>query len=196
MYLYSVDPTNIPAHLSTPQVEYFILFGIAVAGKSAKQTHKKLDKFLIEATKIFSYVPTPFEILRFLISTGRLTGALTMARFGQYKRIEAAFEGIASLDVEGLSVEALEAIPGIGPKTARFIMLYTDPSFDGVPLDTHILKFLKARFGDVLQVPKNTPPAGPRYKALERLFRREALIRGKTVRELDTEVWNKYSSKS
>lgn len=195
MYSYSVDPTNIPAHLSNPQLEYFILFGILVAGKNAKQTHKKLDDFLERNATDEHFgeviVPTPFEIINRLIYLGELAVELEASRFGQYSRIVPAIHNAVALDVDHLTVEALENVPGIGPKTSRYIMLYSDPSFEGVPLDTHILKFLATIYKDV---PKSTPAAGKRYEELESRFQWAASLRHMTVRELDTEVWKAYSS--
>jgi hypothetical protein len=71
-------------------------------------------------------------------------------------------------------------------------MLYIDPNLEVVPLDTHVLKYL--RLMDVYNVPKSTPSAGPKYAALEKEFIAEAKRQGKTVRQLDSEVWNAYSS--
>jgi hypothetical protein len=196
MYPFAVDPTKLPEHLNDAQLEYFILFSILVAGKSAKQTYKKLNNFiernLLNGAIEVDYVitPTPFEIIRRLHLMGELGAELETEKFGQYKRIRTAFEKVIELDIQDLSVEKLEAIPGIGPKTARFIMLYSDPSFNGVPLDTHILKFLAAIYNDV---PKSTPPAGRLYERLEYYFQFEARAQNKTVRQLDTEVWQHYN---
>lgn len=173
MYPFAVDPSNIPTHLNDGQLEYFVLFAILVAGKSAKQTYKKLNNFiernLLNGAIEIDYVitPTPFEIVYRLIRMGELGAELEAEKFGQYKRIRTAFEKVVTLDVQDLTVEALEVIPGIGPKTARYIMLYSDPSFQGVPLDTHILKYLATLYNDV---PKSTPPAGARYNELEGRF--------------------------
>jgi thermostable 8-oxoguanine DNA glycosylase len=61
-----------------------------------------------------------------------------------------------------------------------------------VPLDTHILKFLRT-LG--LDAPKATPGSRKQYLALEAAFVFEAKCRGKTTRELDTEVWKFYANK-
>ncbi len=63
---------------------------------------------------------------------------------------------------------------------------------DVVPLDTHLLKWLRAQGYDA---PKSTPPAGPKYAALEEAFVREAHLRNVSVRELDTQVWKQYARK-
>lgn len=197
MYPFAVDPSDIPTHLNDGQLEYFVLFAILVAGKPAKQTYKKLNNFiernLLNGAVEIDYVitPTPFEIVYRLIRMGELGAELEAEKFGQYKRIRTAFEKVVMLDVQDLTVEALEAIPGIGPKTARFIMLYSDPSFQGVPLDTHILKWLGTLYSGA---PKSTPSSGKMYERWEKRFQVEARIKGKTVRQLDTEVWQMYNS--
>lgn len=196
-YPYSVDPNNIPKHLSTKQLEFFLLFAVLVAGKSASQTFKKLNEFMTRIAFGPLDFPTlsPFEIVRFLIEDGSLGAELEASRFGQYKRIVPALErAVSDLDPEDLTLEALEAIPGIGPKTSRFIMLYSDPKFEGVPLDTHILKYLKEKLPK-MNVPKSTPPAGERYEFYEKMFQGFARAQGLTVRELDTIVWQSYSMK-
>lgn len=199
-YPYSVDPNNIPPHLSTKQLEFFILFAILVAGKSASQTFKKLDEFLTrnvswadEFVGLPTPSPSPFEVIRFLLEESTLGVELEASRFGQYSRVAKAFAHVAyRLDPESLSVADLESVPGIGPKTTRFILLYGGFDKKAVPLDTHILKFLR-RAG--YRAPKSTPPKGERYTELERAFQAEAEIRDLTVRELDTLVWQAYSTK-
>ncbi len=193
MYPYRVDPKNIPQRLSNPQLEYFILFAILVAGKSADQTYKKLNEFLERVSESipFDLSYTPFELIRFLIGTGELLLELEASRFGQYTRVTPAIRKAIELDLDSLTIDKLEEVPGIGPKTARYILLYADPSFQGVPLDTHILKYLNAR--GYAAVPRSTPSSEPTYNRLERLFQKEAADLGKTVRELDTEVWKRYA---
>lgn len=194
-YPYSVDVNNIPDHLSNPQLEWFILFGICVAGKNAAQTQAKLDDFMDRNDEEFMRASddalTPFEIIHKLVYLGRLTFELAASKFGQYDRIENAMRaGALNLDVNHLALSALEQIPGIGPKTARYIILYSQPGATCVPLDTHILKYLR-RIG-YADAPTTTPPAGKKYSFLERAFALEAQRQGKTVRQLDTEVWLSY----
>lgn len=194
-YPYSVNPTKIPEHMSNPQLEYFILFGILVAGKGAIPTAAKLDAFL-EKHRDADYLSpdvylTPFEIVKELIYFHKLGEELYAAKFGQYSRIDGAFREAVNLDVEHLTLEALEAVPGIGPKTARMVILYSDPNAQVVPLDTHILKYLGS-LG--YKVPSTTPPAGKVYRYLEAEFIKLAKRRSMTVRQLDTLVWKSYAT--
>ncbi len=192
-----MDVANMPTVVPMSEREWFVLFAICVAGKSAKQTQEKLNGYLKGCGYYAVGKWSPFEVVERDIAMGSLMRVLQDVKMGQYKRIERAFREVVKLDVtKDLTVEKLEAIPGIGPKTARFIVLYTQENSNVVPLDTHILKFLATfDYEDILgfKVPKSTPSKGKRYEALERMFQDIARGRGKTVRELDTEVWQSYA---
>lgn len=172
--------------MSREQLEWWILFGVCVANKPAKITEAKLKEFLD-----FRFArKSPFNQVRDMIALNQLSIQLRRVRFGQYARIEKAFRAAIDLDLENLTVESLEAVPGIGPKTARMIVLYSVPKADCVPLDTHVLKFLRSLGYDA---PKSTPPKGKKYAALEQAFKLEAAAHCVSVRQLDTEVWKAYS---
>ena len=171
-----VDPYNLPKRMSRPQLEWWILFGIAVAGKGAKQTEAKLRAFLDDLP-----VPaglSPFGRVSWLIDSGRLAGHMRKHRLGKYALLDRAYRA------------AVDAVQGIGQKTARMTMLYYDPSAEVVPLDTHVLKWLRARGYDA---PRATPGSRRKYAELERAFVAEARRRKMSVRELDTEVWQSYA---
>jgi endonuclease III len=184
-----VDPNNIPPPetLTKAQKEFFVLFGIVVAGKTAKTQVKKLCEFL-------NGEGSPFEQVRTMEANGTLESNAKAVKLGQYTRILHAIEMASYLDVDDeLSVYNLELIKGIGPKTARFVMLYTDPDpqADYIPLDTHVLKFLKTQ--KVANVPKATPSNPKHYRRLEKEFRRIAKEKGLTIRQLDTIAWQRYT---
>lgn len=183
-----VDPYNLPKRMSRPQLEWWILFGIAVAGKGAKQTEAKLRAFLDDLP-----VPaglSPFGRVSWLIDSGRLAGHMRKHRLGKYALLDRAYRAAVDLDLDNVTVKSLEAVPGIGQKTARMTMLYYDPSAEVVPLDTHVLKWLRARGYDA---PRATPGSRRKYAELERAFVAEARRRKMSVRELDTEVWQSYA---
>lgn len=187
MEQFGVDPTAIPRSMTKSQLEWWILFGICVAGKGAKQTEIKVNALLNDLPGKSG----PFGRIKRAIINERLGEAIKKHKLGQYKRISKAFRAVVDLDLDNISIAALEAIPGIGPKTARMIILYYDPMAKCVPLDTHILKYLRAN--GYSWAPKSTPPAGLKYKLLESAFVQIAHSLGKTVRELDTEVWKFYA---
>lgn len=200
-----VDSYNIPKRMTKVQLEWWILFGICVAGKSAKGTEKKLRAFLDDmpyprisgssvteaAMEKFQTTATPFERIRYLISQGKLLSQMRKHKLGKYKLYRKAFPAAVQIDLDNVTVESLEKVPGIGPKTARMTILYYEPDASVVPLDTHVLKFLRT-LG--YAAPKSTPQSGRRYLELEQAFIAEAKKRGKTVRELDTEVWQSYAA--
>ena len=176
-------------------LEEWFLFGICVAGKGARQTAVKLDKFLknvINDGKFLYFCTTPFQYVRTLIEHGMLGSELWKHKMGQYKRLNKAFRGMVKIHPRTCTLEELEASHGVGPKTARMLLLYTRPDMKVVPLDTHILKWLAARYDNV---PKSTPPAGKRYRELEKLFIDEATHKGMTPKELDMDVWLMYANK-
>lgn len=186
---YYVDPENIPQpqDLTTEQKEFFVLFAAAVPGKTAKVQVKKLMEFL-------NLEGSPFHQVQWMLTHGTLDTNLRAVKMGQYTRLAHCFEMLSWLDVETeLSIRTLEAISGIGQKTARFIMLYTDASPDAsyVPLDTHVLKFLKRQ--KVANVPNSTPTNIKQYRRLEKEFQRIAKERSMTVRQLDTLAWKRYA---
>jgi thermostable 8-oxoguanine DNA glycosylase len=192
-----MDVANMPKVVPIEEREWFVLFSICVAGKSAMQTQDKLNDMLRDMYEHtpYSLNQSAFDTIWWANKQGLLGDYLRKHKMGQYKRIEKAFSEVVQLEVEtDLTVEKLEKIPGIGPKTARFIVLYTDPDAEVVPLDTHILKYL-AKHYPLSKIPKSTPPAGKKYNQLEILFQQRAKVEGKHVRQLDTEVWQYYAKK-
>jgi thermostable 8-oxoguanine DNA glycosylase len=194
----NVDPTKIPATMSKVELQDWILFGICVANKEATQTRKKVDT-LYELwqgiTKItndeLSLSNSPFSMVQCAIDNDVLMDSLKLAKVGQYKRIERAFREAINLNLDEISVEMLEMVHGIGAKTARMIMLYYQPTLEVVPLDTHVLKWLKAQGYE--NVPKVTPAPGKTYLKWEQIFIEEAKKRKVSVRDLDTTVWQQYA---
>ena len=190
----TVDPSNIPKSLTRDQIEYWILFTIAVAGKGAAQTAKKMQQLML-----IDDAPSPFAKIKAIAAYGTLDFCLRLIRFGQYKRIEKAFGAVVELDIDALAqaepreaLHTLMAIPGIGPKSARMILMYSFEHHKDlwVPLDTHVLKWLRAKG---YTAPVSTPQTSSTYEKLEGWFRIEAIKRGLSMAELDTRVWQSYA---
>lgn len=172
--------------MTRPELEEFALFAVMVAGKTADGTRKKLAQFLGGYNQ-------PFDGVRWYISRGILGRELRRARVGQYHRINGAFRGLVKLDLETCTVQDLEAIKGIGPKTARFFILHTRPGARLAALDTHILRFLRSL--GIADVPRSTPPAGPKYARLEAEFLRVCTMLDREPKDLDLEIWNASTKK-
>lgn len=197
-----IDPLKFEsigsASESFTNAQYWLLFAVMVANKSADQTRDKLLKLLT-----LPILPdrTPFEKLDSLYRMCKLLWALQQVRSGQYTRICRAFQDIrdksistaTSADPRLWSLEELEGIRGIGPKTARWFYLLVHPTAKVAALDTHVLKFLRDQ-GES-NVPKSTPPKGNVYKSLEARFLAWADKLGLPPRDMDFMVWTIYRNK-
>lgn len=188
-YVTAGDPTRTPE-----SAQWWLLYAVLVANKPADITTRKLTEFLTNHATPFD---TPFETLRNMVKAGIVRLTLMQVRTGQYRRIEAAMLSIDSHaehnpDPRTWSLETLETIPGIGPKTARWFYMLIRPDAKVAALDTHVLKFL----GDQGEkVPKGTPPAGIAYHVLEAKFLKWAEKLGIKPRDLDFMVWTIYRNK-
>lgn len=192
----AVDPTAIPEKMSRPQLEWWILFTIAVAGKGAKQTEKKMRAFMDLAPPV-----SPFQRVRYMIYINRLDENLHEVKLGKYKLFDKGFRAAVGLDLDLLersepmdALKMLSAIPGLGPKGSRMILQYAFPEHADrwAVLDTHILRWLREHG---VNAPKSTPPEGPTYRELENTFKFMAKDRHMSTRQLDTEIWLAYSRK-
>ena len=94
----------------------------------------------------------------------------------------------APINLKTCTIDELEAIKGIGPKTARCFLIHSRPNQQLAGLDRHILRFLRDQG---YNVPKHTP-TGKKYKQVEQLFIQEAQKAGKDIATFDLELWNKY----
>lgn len=119
---------------------------------------------------------------------GALLRVLRAVRAGQYRRLALAFRGVVKLNLRSCTVDDLEAVHGIGPKTARMFLLHSRPKQWYAVLDTHILHWLKAE--GVPNVPKSTPPTGKTYRRLESDFLARCDHMGVDPATLDLRIWN------
>jgi hypothetical protein len=186
--LQKVDPFNLPSEpMSQGQLQYWILFSIAVAGKGAKVTEQKMVAFLEDEGRPLL---SPFGIVKLYIERGQLLSKLKKHKLGKYKLLDAGFREAIELDLDNLNVEKLDAVTGIGPKSARMIMMYGFPDQkEYAVLDTHVLKWLKAHGYDV----PNATPDGKTYDRLEKIVLEEAAKHKMTARQFDTYVWQLYA---
>lgn len=193
-----IDPTNITKFDRTePELEEFLLFCVLVAGKNSNVQAGKLERFLNERNTRGYKGYSPFEYINGLITDGH--GDYTVLRavmmghgLGQYNRLTQCFLGIVLNLLDQLSVctvADLEAISGIGPKTARFFLTHTRPNQQFAVLDTHMLRYLR---DEGFHAPKTTP-SGKMYAALEQVVLQCAKTEGMSPAEFDLMVWNKYS---
>jgi thermostable 8-oxoguanine DNA glycosylase len=169
------------------ELQLRLLFALVVAGKSARFAEQVMNKLFFGFGDAL-----PFDLVRSWASDGSLEYRLRTARTGNYTKISRALPLLANagLDLRTCQPADLERIPGIGPKTSRFFIIWTRPNARVAALDVHILRWLRGRGYDA---PKQTPQ-GKRYAKLETIFLAEADAMGMTPRALDQAIWSAGSS--
>lgn len=186
--MFTIDPHKITDYnRDGKQKQAFLLFAIIAAGKNSKVQSEKLADFLYPA--IVAGI-SPFELINQLNSVGMLDHSLRFNKMGQYNRITRAFTECVELDLEVCTAEDLEAIKGIGPKTARFFLLHTRKYEQYAVLDTHILRWMREELG--IPTPKNTP-SGKRYHDLEGDYLNYCIMNDEDPADLDLRIWSRYN---
>jgi len=203
-----IDPDAITDfNLTNARLEKTLLFWICAAGHNGHTSANGLEKLLALVrkwirSKGIKPKRTPFAALRQKESLHKgkpgangkwLEAAMRICGIGCYKAKAKSFMALvySGLNLRTCSVEDLEAIPGIGPKTARCFLIHSRPNQQYAALDTHILKHLRAVGIDA---PKSTP-SGKKYRELELKFLELAEAAGKSPADFDLEVWKKYRIK-
>lgn len=183
-----IDPYNITNFSATDvELEEVLMFWVCVAGKKAKTIASGLDKLLKEI--ILNENETPFEAVSRLDKEA-LGEQLKKCGVGCHTIKARALKDLVGrgLDLRTCSVDDLESVYGIGPKTARCFLIHSRPEVRYAGLDTHILKFLKSKGHDV---PKSTPNTSKRYREIENLFLKYVDESNKSLAEFDLELWKK-----
>lgn len=193
-----IDPENVTNYNQTDkELEEFILFWVCAAGKNGRTAARCLDRFLNDHAA-FYLNNTPFHTIFSIHSLFNLPLALKEYGIGCYNHKARTFFELAvakfkgELDLRTCSASDLEAIYGIGPKTARCFILHSRKNAQVAGLDTHMLKHLKD-LGH--EVPKTTP-TGRNYERLEKIVLDLAKEAQMSPAEYDLMIWNKYSVKS
>ena len=176
---------------SQADLELFAIFAVCVAGKKAQQTADKVNNHFRD-TQTPTKQLTPFETIKSLINIRVFGAYLQFAKFGQYKRIYRALRDLteSGIDLKTCTVEDLEAIHGIGPKTSRFIIMHSRPKQRLATLDTHILRWMRDQG---IETPKATPQSRKLYKELEDKFLTLCDKCAILPSQLDLKIWKKYS---
>lgn len=165
------------------EMQVKLVYAMIVAGKSARFANQACHRFF----RTMPVGTSPFAWIRGM-ADGELDGKLREARTGKYEKL---CQGLQELAAAGLELTtcgpaALELIHGIGPKTARFWILWTRPDARYAALDVHILRWMRAQG---YEAPRQTPSTSSTYIKLEKAFLFEADERGMTPRELDRQIW-------
>jgi thermostable 8-oxoguanine DNA glycosylase len=181
-----IDPADpIKFDRTDAELETFWLFCLVVAGKTAQTQARLLDNFLSGL-----WGASAFDRIRQAWQEAVLLIRLQESRLGQYGRLYHAMTQSLEVDLRTCTVDDLEAIHGVGPKTARMFLMMSRPDQEYAALDTHVLKHLRA---NGIPAPKATPPAGPTYQRLEQAFIGLAKKSGMSVVDYDLNVWKQYA---
>lgn len=175
-------------HRSKEELEEVILWWVCAAGKNGVRAAQSLESFLSEWRWTAN---SPFGIVKYCSTKLKSLPELMRSHgIGCYNLKAKTFVALANsgLDLRICSVEDLEKIPGIGPKTARCFIIHSRPNQQYAGLDTHCKQFLRDLGYSVPQVLTKK-----KYKELELVFLSLCRKVKLTVSELDLRIWNSYS---
>ena len=175
---------------SRDDLEELLFFCVAVAGKMSRTVGPAVKRFFAER----KYNESPFYYLRRLLDNQQLLSQMRLHKLGQYTKLLKFSLHITKehLDPTIAGLETLESIHGIGPKTARFFLLYTRPDLNIAVLDTHILAYLREHG---YAAPKATPQNRAQYRELELLVLKLAKQANMSPVAFDDHIWNTRSKK-
>ncbi len=193
-----IDPYKITDYnRKRGELEEFLLFCIVVAGKTAYIQAQKLESFLksVNTRLMLPENVNPFQTIKSAEQHGILFEEIKIAKLGQYKKIYSGFKYISEREynLNRMTPQILEEIPGVGMKTSRFFLLHSDTFYQDkiAILDTHILKFIKENIDE--RAPKSTPVIPITYRFWESMFLDWCLKNNKNVADFDLEVWKSYA---
>jgi len=199
-----INPAEVTNYNRTQsELQEFLLFCINVAGKKSSIEAPKLEVFLQRAKDITAKHrkselmkdASPFDSIRALIKMGKLNEIMHWAKLSPYaQRYNSYVEVVKIRDLQTVTLNRLLKVPGIGLKTARFFLSHSREDFDEPMLDTHILRFLRDQ--GYVDAPKSTPSNENTYHYFANIFKNIARQLGKTVTDLDLEIWRQYSKTS
>lgn len=184
-----LNPIQITNHnCSVDELELHILFWICAAGKKGPTSAKSLGNMLSDWSGSFT---SPFSIVKRIERHAVLADQLKKFGIGCNNDKAGYFRNIiaANLDLRTCSVEDLESVKGIGPKTSRCFLLHSRPDQQVAGLDRHMLRFLKSKGHDV---PEQTP-SEKTYKKLQKLVLNYVSESKMTPEAFDLMVWREYS---
>lgn len=191
----SVDPSKLLAPQTRYEQECIVLYIITVAGKTSEFAVNALGKFLHRTSDIGTL---PFERIKDLWRVGALDAVLRECKLSPYGIRYKAFRHVSLFsrrdDLTKITPDEWSNVGGekvgIGPKSSRYICMCLDPTNSRfAALDTHVLKWMRLKGYDV---PKSTPPAGPKYNRIEQWFLDECDFRNRNPAEFDLEIWEAY----
>ena len=192
-----INPAKVTNYNRThSELEEFLLFGINVAGKKSSVEAPKLERFLTGLRGRYgaacSDPSSPLSLVRYAWAEGTPQGLMKEYAIAPHKaRYNSYCDVLHIVDLYTIPLNSLLKVRGIGLKTARFFLSHSREDFDEPMLDTHILSFLRDQgYSDA---PKTTPSNPSVYAQYAGIFKDIARQLGKSVTDLDLQVWKKYS---
>ena len=187
-----INPAEVTNYNRTQdELQEFILFCINVAGKKSSIEAPKLEVF-IERAKDITKETSPFNCIKKLIKLGRLNEIMHWAKLSPYAQRYNSYVAVSKIKyLQSVSLSRLLEVAGIGLKTARFFLSHSREDFDEPMLDTHILRYLRDQ--GYTDAPKSTPSNENTYLYFANIFKNIARQLGKSVTDLDLEIWKQYS---
>ena len=187
---YKIDPDNPTAfNLNQSGLELHILFWVFAAGKNGHTASRCLNNLLEfhDSTRL----KTPFEIMK---NIKDLSQELKKFGVGCFNNKSKTIKDLISrnFNLATCSIDDLESVWGLGPKSVRCFFIHTRKNQELAGLDRHVLRYL-SELG--FKVPKSTPNK-KQYLEIEKIFIQLAKNMGKTISELDLEIWTKYRKKT
>tara|TARA_Y100000310_G_C20213472_1_gene592433 strand:+ start:39 stop:632 length:594 start_codon:yes stop_codon:yes gene_type:complete len=192
-----IDPKKVTDYNRNEwQLQEWLLYCVCVAGKKSEIESPKVRKFCLDPR--FGFNLKPFDLIRKLLGVSSveedgLMQHLKKYKIAPYKQRYNSFADVVELLPDNLSkvtIDELQEVRGISTKTSRFFLTHSREDFDEPVLDTHILRFLQE---EGYRVPTSTPQNPTEYARVANIFRRIANYEGKSVTDLDLEVWTQYS---
>lgn len=181
---YKLDPDNITRFdYSHDELELNILFWIFAAGKNGHTAARCLNNLLDHWSKKAGKIK-PFEIIK---SIEYLPSELKKFGIGCFNNKAKTVNGLIekNFNLEKCSLDDLESVWGLGPKSVRCFVIHTRENQKHAGLDRHVLRYMKSIGYDV---PTHTPNKS-QYIKIEKMFIEHAEKIGKTISELDLEIW-------
>ena len=192
-----IDPKKVTDYNRNEwQLQEWLLYCVCVAGKKSEIESPKVRKFCLDPR--FGFNLKPFDLIRKLLGVSSveedgLMQHLKKYKIAPYKQRYNSFKDAVTLLPDNLSevtLNELQEVRGISTKTSRFFLTHSREDFDEPVLDTHILRFLQE---EGYRVPLSTPQNPDEYARVSKIFRQIANHEGKSVTDLDLEVWTQYS---
>lgn len=191
-----IDPKTITNfNQKSQKLEEVLLFWVCAAGKNAITTARCLDSLLRDLHGEFNVkLYRPFDVIGMYIDKYGINALALKIKshgLGCYNYRARTFYKLvlSGLNLKKCTVEDLEKITGIGPKTSRCFLMHSRKDVRHAGLDTHIKKYLR-------DCGHNVPSAltSKNYAKYEKIFLSLADRLNKSPAELDLEIWNKYRS--